>query len=280
MNDEHNINQTPHDESSISVIHPVHDPSNLMKPFVHALKLAVATRGELEIVDVRSEEEATEHVGVRAVLEKWGILPTGAHRSDVIDIGLRVKKVVREGNKKKEIIKRIRRHHHDILVIGTKSSPVIFTHSLAEYLADYFHQTTLFIPSNAHPFVDVDTGAVKLDQILIPVSEPDVQNTAFAALRRIMNVFPGIKPRIIGVHAGTVFPEIPADFTAGLEFIQELKNEPAVSAIVATAQERKPDLIIMATNGRDTISQKLIGSNTEQVVRHSPCPVLSSVINT
>jgi nucleotide-binding universal stress UspA family protein len=44
--------------------------------------------------------------------------------------------------------------------------------------------------------------------------------------------------------------------------------------IVRLAEERKPDLIVMATHGRGFFSHALIGSTTERVLRHAPCPVL------
>lgn len=43
-------------------------------------------------------------------------------------------------------------------------------------------------------------------------------------------------------------------------------------AIVAYA--RPHDLIVMATHGRRGLSRFLLGSVTENVVRHAPCPVL------
>jgi nucleotide-binding universal stress UspA family protein len=30
----------------------------------------------------------------------------------------------------------------------------------------------------------------------------------------------------------------------------------------------------MATRGHDSLADRLLGSNTERVVRHAPCPVL------
>ncbi|KMQ49894.1 hypothetical protein CHISP_3181 [Chitinispirillum alkaliphilum] len=89
--------------AGLKVIHPVYDSQNSVQPFVHALKLALGSRGELEIIDVRSEAEVLEHIGVRATLERWGVLPAGSHRSNVENIGLKIKKIVREGNKKKRL---------------------------------------------------------------------------------------------------------------------------------------------------------------------------------
>jgi nucleotide-binding universal stress UspA family protein len=44
--------------------------------------------------------------------------------------------------------------------------------------------------------------------------------------------------------------------------------------IVRLAEERKADLIVMATHGRGFISHALLGSTAERVLRRAPCPVL------
>ncbi|MET0554923.1 MAG: universal stress protein [Vicinamibacteria bacterium] len=45
--------------------------------------------------------------------------------------------------------------------------------------------------------------------------------------------------------------------------------------IVAVAREEHADLIVMATNGADGIGERVLGSQTERVVRHAHCPVLA-----
>ncbi len=44
--------------------------------------------------------------------------------------------------------------------------------------------------------------------------------------------------------------------------------------ITAAARELDIDLIVIATNGRTGLAHVLLGSTTESVVRHAPCPVL------
>jgi nucleotide-binding universal stress UspA family protein len=44
--------------------------------------------------------------------------------------------------------------------------------------------------------------------------------------------------------------------------------------IVKTAEEQKTDLIVMSTQGHDSVRDGIIGSNAERVLRHAPCPVL------
>ncbi|MCI0457235.1 MAG: universal stress protein, partial [Gemmataceae bacterium] len=45
--------------------------------------------------------------------------------------------------------------------------------------------------------------------------------------------------------------------------------------IIAFAQEKDIDLIIMGTHGRGGLAHLLLGSVTEKVVRKAPCPVLT-----
>ena len=44
--------------------------------------------------------------------------------------------------------------------------------------------------------------------------------------------------------------------------------------IVRLAEDLGVDLIVMATQGRGFISHAILGSTTERVLRHAPCPVL------
>jgi nucleotide-binding universal stress UspA family protein len=46
--------------------------------------------------------------------------------------------------------------------------------------------------------------------------------------------------------------------------------------ICRVAAEERADLIVMATRGHDSLADRVLGSNTERVVRHAPCPVLIS----
>ncbi len=45
--------------------------------------------------------------------------------------------------------------------------------------------------------------------------------------------------------------------------------------IVALATKHEVDLIVMATHGRGFISHAILGSTTERVLRHAPCPVFA-----
>ncbi|MCA9488798.1 MAG: universal stress protein [Dehalococcoidia bacterium] len=59
---------------------------------------------------------------------------------------------------------------------------------------------------------------------------------------------------------------------AGVECVVE-HGQPG-PAIVAAAEERECDVIVMATHGRTGLPRALLGSVAEHVLRHAPCPIL------
>jgi nucleotide-binding universal stress UspA family protein len=48
-----------------------------------------------------------------------------------------------------------------------------------------------------------------------------------------------------------------------------------VEAIVAHADDKRVDLIVIATHGRTGLSHALLGSVAERIIREAPCPVLT-----
>ena len=44
--------------------------------------------------------------------------------------------------------------------------------------------------------------------------------------------------------------------------------------IIATARLEKADLVVMSSRGHDSIADRILGSQTDRVLRHAPCPVL------
>lgn len=52
-----------------------------------------------------------------------------------------------------------------------------------------------------------------------------------------------------------------------------LEGEPA-SSIIEVANTRKSDLIVIGSRGLDRLAGLLLGSTSQKVVSHAPCPVL------
>lgn len=49
---------------------------------------------------------------------------------------------------------------------------------------------------------------------------------------------------------------------------------PPAAVLIETAEKERVDLLVMSSHGRTGIARILMGSVTEEVLRHSPCPVL------
>jgi nucleotide-binding universal stress UspA family protein len=60
---------------------------------------------------------------------------------------------------------------------------------------------------------------------------------------------------------------------AGVEVA--VRHGSPVESVVAYAEEKAIDLIVIATHGRTGLSHALLGSVAEQIVREAPCPVLT-----
>jgi nucleotide-binding universal stress UspA family protein len=58
-------------------------------------------------------------------------------------------------------------------------------------------------------------------------------------------------------------------------FIKAADEDRAFYEIVLMAKEESADLIIMGTHGRTGFDHLILGSTAENVVRKSPCPVLT-----
>ncbi|MBE9523621.1 MAG: universal stress protein [Chloroflexi bacterium] len=54
----------------------------------------------------------------------------------------------------------------------------------------------------------------------------------------------------------------------------EILEGPPAEAVLRVVGTRNNDLIVMGTRGRGRLSGLLLGSNSQKVVAHAPCPVL------
>jgi nucleotide-binding universal stress UspA family protein len=61
----------------------------------------------------------------------------------------------------------------------------------------------------------------------------------------------------------------------GVKVKRELRVGSAFHGMTTIIAEQKVDLVVMGTSGRSDIESMVIGSNTEKVVRHAACPVLT-----
>ena len=63
--------------------------------------------------------------------------------------------------------------------------------------------------------------------------------------------------------------------TRGIAVSEELRMGNPYHGIKTVISDQPVDLIVMGTSGRSKLEEILVGSNTEKVVRHAKCPVLT-----
>ena len=67
--------------------------------------------------------------------------------------------------------------------------------------------------------------------------------------------------------------------TSGVACSGEIRHGVPYEEIINYAKEIDADLIVMATHGHTGLSHILLGSVAEKVVRHAPCPVLTTRVD-
>ncbi len=275
-------------EPLIRIVHPSDFSKSSRVAFAHALKIALQSNAELELVHVQrhkigSEKDVhwTDFPGVRATLARWKILPADAKPQDVASLGLRVKKVLNnETDPLEAMITYCEEYPPDLLVLATHQRDGLsrWLHkAVAEPLARRSRAMTLFVPESAGGFVSPANGAVALRHILIPV---DHAPNAQAALEEAYFLASALDRRGVVfklLHAGTDkdMPTLYLPHRPGWRWEERLVPGDPVERILKEAADWSPDLIVMATQGHMDFLDALRGSTSERVLRGVHCPVLA-----
>lgn len=75
-------------------------------------------------------------------------------------------------------------------------------------------------------------------------------------------------------NAKLLLQDIKATLPPATAPLTDLREGNAAQAIVCAAREWPADLIIMGTHRRNAIARALLGSTSQGVLRHAPCPLL------
>ncbi len=280
--------ETHSDTPLIRILHPSDFSHSSAVAFAHALKLALESRAELEIMHVTPHLAAdetdvhwTDFPGVRSTLAAWGVLPLNAHREDVAKAGLFVKKIVNSGaDPLAAILRYCEERPPDLIVLATHQRDGLtrWLHkAVAEPLARKSHTMTLFVPQDGKGFISMDDGAVTLRRILIPV---DHQPIAQGALEEVYFLASGLECKNMELrllHVGTEgkMPTLYLPHRPGWTWEERMVPGNVVDGILQVEAEWSPDLIVLATQGHLDFLDALRGSTTERVLRGAHCPVLA-----
>jgi nucleotide-binding universal stress UspA family protein len=275
------------DSLDVPILQNVFHPSDFTPAsetaFAHALRAALMAQANLTILHVSQTRDAewTEFPGVRATLERWGLLPRNSGRSDVAKLGIDVRKVQAVHQDPVESVTGyLATHAADLIVLATDQSKggiPWLSKSVAVPVALASRQMTLFIPKGIDGFVSPQNGAVALRNILIPVAVAPPAQAAIQAAVRLAYRFDCSAGLFTLLHVGAEgdMPEILCPDMPGWRWEKVTKQGDVVDVICRTADEMKADLIVMTTEGRHGFLDALRGSHSERVLRRTPCPLLA-----
>jgi nucleotide-binding universal stress UspA family protein len=270
-----------------SVLHPTDFSGASHRAFAHALAIALLRQTELTILHVSDKPGDDVHWAsfppVRKTLERWNLLEPGSERSAVFDeLSIDVRKIaVRSRDPVRATSEFLEQQPHDLVVLATSGSGTSdndwLSRSDAEAIARRSYTMTLFVPgSGQRGLVSLEDGDLRLRNVLVPIDSVIDFTGAIEFARRAAEILGDGDVSITLLHVGEQMPPI-SILQEGSDWIwrTELRNGDPVESILASMDELSADLIVMTTNGRDTLDQALAGSTTERVLRQANCPVLA-----
>jgi nucleotide-binding universal stress UspA family protein len=280
--------KAPESEAMIRILHPSDFTPASFIAFAHALKIALQSNAELEIVHVEphkigSDKDVhwSEFPGVRATLARWRILSTDADIDEVAKLGLRVKKILNaERDPLAAMTDYCETNPPDLLVLATHQREGLerWLHKpVAEPLARRSHALTLFVPGHGQGFISPADSAVTLKRVLIPV---DHAPNAQAAVEEAFFLAEGLgcdEVEFKLLHVGTErgMPTLFLPHHPGFKWAERMLNGDPVETILREATLWQPDLIVLTTQGHRDFLDALRASATERVLRGAHCPVLA-----
>jgi nucleotide-binding universal stress UspA family protein len=274
-------------EPLVRIFHPSDFTPASEIAFAHALKLALDSKADLEIMHVTphlSANEADVHwsdfPGVRPTLARWGIIPKGASREDVVKQGMDVKKIVLSGDPVSAILEYCHQHPPDLLVLATHQYDGLarWLHKqVAEPLARGSRAMTLFVPHEGTGFISLENGSVKLRRILLPVDhEPSGQKAVDEAYTLAVGLdCPDVEFRLLHVGETQEMPALKLPERGNWKWEKRLVQGDVIETILQEASAWSPDLVALTTQGHMHFLDALRGSTTERVLRGVHCPVLA-----
>lgn len=253
--------------------------------FAHALKLALCTGATLSAVHVADDpDKLAPWTGLPSALEllqRWGVLPADATEAQVQALGLHIEREARvDADRELSIVSAVIERLPNILVVGTGARTGLERlrrGSVAEAVSRRSGAVTLFLPLSAPGFVDLDSGSAQLRTVVFPVGGPAAGlQHAVDVLGAFLDVLEVTDTRVILVHVGDQpQPELEVAARDGWQWSLDRRQGDVVEGILAAVEQVRPDLVVMATRGHDSLLDALQGSKTEQVLRRAGCAVLA-----
>lgn len=253
-------------------------------PWAHAMRICASAGADLRVLHVKKggapQAQWSQLPTPRTLLVGWGFLGEDATLADFERLGFRVRLDALEADHPVGLLTAmVEVHAPDLVVVGRRPPSVLrrlLDGSVSDMLARRSPHPTLVVPSGTRPFVEPETGAVRLARVLVPVGDARAIQ-AYQSLREVAHALDVTALEVVFVHVGMradipqlELPEDPGWTHRTVSF----REGPVVGRILEAATREEVDLIAMATDGHDTLADAVWGSRTERVLQDSPVPVL------
>jgi len=237
-------------------------------PFEHGVALAHRSGATLCSVHAGGEPP-TAIPSAQEILTRWKV-----------DTPLDHQRVVHEccDDPVDTVLDALRKVAPDLVVCAThQRSGVlrIFADSRAESLAENLSVPTLLFPIGAPGFVSSSDGTVTLKRIVIPIGDVESARAAVAKAAWIGDLLGADELDLELLHVGEGrAPRVDVPLHAGWTW-RFTQDEGALDDVVDQHSGAEGGcLIVMATRGRDSLEDALLGSHTERVLRRTHAPLL------
>jgi nucleotide-binding universal stress UspA family protein len=268
-----------------SIFHPSDFSEASEIAFVHALKIALASKALLSVLHFESGSETytewQDFPGVRETLERWKLIQPGSSKKAVVDLGIEVRKVLALGSDKnpvKACLNFLEVNSADLIVLAVHRHEGLMKwlgKSVGEPIARGAKETTLFIPEGVTGFVSREDGTVNLRNILIPVAaKPSAQPAIEAVTRLILSLqLPTGTVTLLSVSPSGEMPSLNFPADTGWTWNRQVVDGHPAEKILQYAETLHADLIVMTTDGPDGFLDGLRGTTSERVLWQAKCPV-------
>lgn len=237
-------------------------------PFAHSVALARSSGAELVAVHASNDPSAESRMlDAKAVLEGWG------ENADAVPY----RKLVHSccDDPVDTTLDALRGLTPDLVVAGTHQREGIVRlvlDSRAEAIAQNVAAPTLIVPIGARGFVA--GGQLRLRRILVPAGDAAAAEAGCEAARWMIDLSKAPVGELILMHVGEGEvpggdPNLPEGWSCNRESADGKLEE------ILGEASKEVDLIVMATRGRDSVHDAIVGSHTERVFHRADCPVLS-----
>jgi nucleotide-binding universal stress UspA family protein len=267
-----------------TIFHPTDLSADSHNALAHALKLALTAKAELSMMHIDPEiarSSFEDFPRIRPILEQWQVLPPGSTKRQVAQLGLTIRKTRAVAtNPTKGVLDYLATHPADLIVMATHQYDGLarWQHqSVAEPVARQSRAATLFVPTHVEGFVMKDTGQPQLRRVLVPVSEKPSPQLAVDMTTRLALALGCTSLTGVLVHVGddSAIHSVRYPSRDGWLWHTQTCQGNVVDVILGMGADFDVDLIVMTTEGHDSMLDMLRGSTTERVLRGARCPLLA-----